>query len=289
MADIPMPTVYITSNNPAQAGNGFPGVVGRMCVWVDPAGQPHLEIKTADNSDNAWTQAVGPVGPQGSTGAAGAVGAAGAAGATGLQGPTGLPGATGGVGATGLTGSAGAAGATGAQGATGTQGATGAQGTTGAIGTTGSAGAAGATGSTGATGAGFGTITVQQPGITGGVPARVIGTAFQVSTTAPAMVAYRATVSVTASLAGNNKGRVRLRVGPGAGTTVEQPQCCEIEFNLGLGLAVANKNGNGCALTAFVPAGSFVLMDVVTETGTIVGALVSNATVAGAQVEQILA
>lgn len=151
-------------------------------------------------------------------------------------------------------------------------------------------GPTGATGSTGAAGAGFGTITENRPGITSGVAARVVNTSFQPSATAPCQVSYRATASVTASLAGNNSGRVRLMMCPTQnGTYLEYPGAVGVVYNLGLGVAIANTNTNEGWLGALVPIGWWVKIDVVTVTGTITGALVSNATLAGAQVEQVLA
>lgn len=149
-------------------------------------------------------------------------------------------------------------------------------------------GATGTTGSQGPAGPGFGTITSQQPGIDASIPARVLGTAFQISTVAPAMVAYRATASVTASLTGTNQGRVRLRMGPTSTSTVEQPGAVGITYSLGLGIAVANTVGNEGALHALVPPGWWVMLDTVVVSGSPALALISNATIAGAQVEQIL-
>jgi hypothetical protein len=117
----------------------------------------------------------------------------------------------------------------------------------------------------------------------------VLNTAFQVSPTAPSIVSYRASASVTASLAGNHKGRVQFRMGPTAGSTTVQPSCCEVEYNLGLGVAIANKTGNGNAIGGFVPAGWWVMLETVTDAGSPVLTLVSNATLSGAQVEQLLA
>lgn len=177
-------------------------------------------------------------------------------------------------------GPAGPAGSAGPQGVPGVPGAAGSTGPAGAQGTQGVAGAAGPQG------AGLQTIAVQTPG-SGGVPNRAIGTAFQVSASQPSHVAYRVRASVTASVTGNNQGRARIRLGPTALTTVEYPGAIGITYNLGLGLAVANTIGSEGCLSAFVPAGWFVLIDTVT-TGAVTYALDTNATTPGAQVEQLL-
>lgn len=177
------------------------------------------------------------------------------------------------------------AGPTGAQ---GIQGATGSQGTAGTNGTNGTTGATGSTGAQGPAGVGLGTLTVQQPGVTGGTSNRVIGTAFQPSVTNPVFACYRASTSITASLAGSNQGRIRIRVGASSTTTTEFPGTVELTYNLGLGLAVANTITNSGSLCAFVGAGQFVLIDTVTTTGTVTFSLPTNAAISGAQVEQLL-
>ena len=231
--------------------------------------------------------ATGPAGPTGAQGPTGPEGPTGATGLTGAQGPVGATGSTGATGGTGLTGPTGL---TGAQGPSGPQGATGAQGPTGATGSqgaVGSTGATGATGSTGPAGAGFGSITVQAPG-SGGVPNRVIGTAFQPSTTAPTMVSYRASTSIATNLTGNNSGRIRIRGGDTSTTTTEYPGAVGSTFSMSLGVALLTV-GNEGALSALVPVGWWVLIDTVTVAGTVTYALPTNATLAGAQVEQVLA
>ena len=149
-------------------------------------------------------------------------------------------------------------------------------------------GATGPSGANGTNGVGLGSLTTNLPGITSGVPTRVIGTAFQPSTTNASFVQYRAQASVTASLAGNNQGRIRIRVGSTSTTTAEFPGAVGVTYNLGLGVSLANTNANEGTLYAFVPAGSWVLIDTVTVSGSPAFTLQSNSTVLGSQVEQLL-
>lgn len=192
----------------------------------------------------------GATGAQGSTGATGSTGAAGAAGAAGAQG---IQGATGATGSQGIQGNAGATGSTGATGSAGAQGIQGA---------TGSAGSTGSTGSTGAAGAGFGTITQSSP-------TRILGTAFQPSTSAPTLVCYSARIVSSLSLvisagqaarveflsdAANPPTTIRCRVAGGlTGTAV-----------VGLTM-VSTAEGT---LVYLMPTSHFGLLRTINETGT---------------------
>lgn len=191
------------------------------------------------------------------------------------------------IGGSSQPGPTGPTGATGVQGITGTQGIQGTTGATGATGSQGPAGSVGATGSTGAQGVGLGTLTVQNPG-SNGVPNRAIGAAFQPSTTNPSFVCYRAKASVTTSLTGANQGRIRIRTGAASGSTTEYPGAVEVTYTLGLGLAASTTVANGGSICAFVPVNWFVLVDTVTDSGSPVFTLPTNATIAGAQIEQLL-
>lgn len=277
MSDTAMPTVWITANDPAHSGNGFPGPIGRMCVYVE-SGVPSLHIKTSDSNDNAWTDLVGPQGPagaQGSTGATGATGAtgssgaAGSAGATGSTGPSGSTGPTGAQGATGSTGSQGPqgdAGATGPQGPTGAAGPTGSQGPTGSTGATGSNGtngtngSTGATGSTGAAGAGFGSITET-------TPSRSLGTAFKPSASAPTFVAYSARVVASLTLSGGQAGRIELLSDTANPPTTVRCRVAGGATGTGLIGLTATNTMEG-VLSYLVPTNHFVLLRSVDETST---------------------
>jgi hypothetical protein len=244
----------------------------------------------------------GVPGNQGTTGAQGAQGNQGATGSQGLQGQQGLQGATGQNGSNGATGATGQQGNQGPQGVQGTPGAAGQLGSTGAVGATGptgpagsngtngATGAVGPTGSVGATGVGFGTQTINQPGVASGPPTRVLGTAFQPSATQPCFVSYRAKVSATLPLLGTaQEGRVRMRVGPTATTTVEWPGAVGILKSATAAVTVSQTDQGEGTLYGLIPVGWWVMLDAVTVSGTPTLALISNATLLGAQIEQVLA
>lgn len=136
-------------------------------------------------------------------------------------------------------------------------------------------------------GGGLATILQQVPG-SAGVPNRALATAFQPSSDFPSLVAYRAKISGSMSVAGSVSGRIRIRVGLSAVTTLELPGAVGFTFTLGLGIAVADAHAVDGYLCALVPAGSWVLIDTVTDAGAPVFSLPVNATVAGAQLEQLI-
>lgn len=291
MADINMPTIPITTNDPTHSGNGYSGPLGRICVYNDGV-TPKIHVKTSDSTDTAWTQVLGPTGPQGAEGPTGATGATGPTGSTGSTGATGAAGAQGSTGSTGPQGSAGAtgsqgvqgdAGATGPQGPTGPTGSTGSQGATGPTGpqgATGSAGSTGATGSngstgaTGAPGAGFGTITLN-------TPTRSLGTAFQPSASAPTFVSYSARVVSSLTIGGGQVGRVELLSDAANPPTTVRARMAGGAGGVGVvGLTVTNTEES--PLVYIVPPAHYVLLRSVDETA---GSTYSIT----AQVEEVLA
>lgn len=122
-------------------------------------------------------------------------------------------------------------------------------------------------------GEGFGTITLN-------TPSRTLGTAFQVSTTRPALVSYSARVVSALSLAGGQAGRVELRSdASNPPTTVRQRVAGGLTGTVVVGVAMSD-TAEG-TMTYLVPAGHYVLLQSVNETGTPTYSL-------PAQVEEIL-
>jgi len=128
------------------------------------------------------------------------------------------------------------------------------------IGPTGATGPQGATGATGPAGAGFGTLSPS-------TPSRAFGTAFQPSTTVPTFVSYSARVVSALSLVTGQAGRVELRSDTSnPPTTVRARVAGGSTGTLAVGLAIADIAEG--PLAYIVPAGHYVNLVTVNETGT---------------------
>lgn len=193
----------------------------------------------------------GPIGPAGADGPQGPTGLTGEQGPQGAQGPVGATGAKGDKGDVGNTGPQGSIGPTGAKGDTGAQGIQGVQGTQGVKGDTGSTGPAG-------------TISVSVS-----TPTRVLGTAFQPSTTRPTLVLYSIKTAVTNPLlAGASTAMVQLMSDTNATPTTVRGEVAA-ESSVGLAVAVAITTSNTAVLAYLVPANHYVrLVSTTTGTGT---------------------
>lgn len=99
------------------------------------------------------------------------------------------------------------------------------------------------------------------------VPSRLSGTAFQPSTTRDAWVSYGVEVSSTVSVLSTtvHEGYVTIKVGPTSTPTVEH-QRSGGALSTG-GLTVSETSKHVGAVSAFVPAGSWVLLTAVTVSG----------------------
>lgn len=131
----------------------------------------------------------------------------------------------------------------------------------------------GPTGPQGPAGAGFGTITLN-------TPSRSLGTAFQPSTTRPSLVSYSGRVVSSLSISGGQSGRIELRSdSSNPPTTVRARVAGGITGTAVVGVAMSDTVE--APITYLVPAGHWVLLQSVNETGTPTYSL-------GAQVEQVL-
>jgi len=157
-------------------------------------------------------------------------------------------------------------------------------GATGATGATGSQGATGAAGAAGADGAGFGTITENAPS---GGSARVLGTAFQPSSTAPTMVYYHARVDLSLPLLGTaQEGYVRVKCDASNPPTTVRPPRVGGKIGASAAVAVSEQTAHDGYISLLVPPGHYVLLESVTVSGTPTFTLGSAV---GDQLEQVLA
>lgn len=253
------------------------GVGTGTLFWLDPVSSVYELVGPIGPQ--------GPIGPAGPTGATGPTGSAGATGSSGSSGPTGPTGATGPTGSSGSLGPTGATGPTGSTGPAGSTGATGATGPTGSAGPQGIQGVVGSTGSTGATGAGFGTITENAPS---GGSARVLGTAFQPSTTAPTLVYYHARVDLTVPALSTvaQEGYIRVKCDASNPPTTIRPPRVGGKHSVAIGLTGADVVAFDGYIGLLVPTGHWVLLESVTVSGSPAPSLPSAA---GDQLEQVLA
>ncbi len=101
-------------------------------------------------------------------------------------------------------------------------------------------------------------------------PARTLNSIFQISATRPAIVTYSVQITVTASIAGGQNGDIILEIASNAGFTANV-QTLAIGGNgqtYTLAVALQGVQPTTNNLTGFVPAGHYVRLRTVNNTGT---------------------
>lgn len=101
-------------------------------------------------------------------------------------------------------------------------------------------------------------------------PARTLNSIFQISATRPAIVTYSIQITVTASIAGGQNGDIILEIASNAGFTTNV-QTLAIGGNgqtYTLAIALQGVQPTTNNLTGFVPAGYYVRLRTVNNTGT---------------------
>ena len=168
-------------------------------------------------------------------------------GPAGPAGPQGIPGINGTNGKDGATGATGATGSPGANGTNGINGKDGAAGPTGATGATGLKGDPGATGATGPAG-------VAPTPTFNFSPGRVLGTAFTISSTRPAIGCYTVRIAYNLASLITGTGSVSLQYSLDAGTTWKEAA----RSGLSNTLAIAASGYEDLVLTGPLPPGALV-------------------------------
>lgn len=216
----------------------------------------------------------GPQGAQGIPGPMGATGMTGAQGDPGSQGPVGSTGATGPQGAKGDKGDVGSTGPAGSQGIQGLQGVKGDTGSPGAKGDTGATGPKGDTGATGPAGPAGTTDYTQLTNLpparvtTFGV-VRVLGTAFQPSSTRDTLAFYSVQLTVVATLAGGQNGDVILEVATDSAFTqnVRTVAITGLGQTFGLSISISSTQPQTAQVSGVIPAGYYARLRTVNNTG----------------------
>jgi hypothetical protein len=99
---------------------------------------------------------------------------------------------------------------------------------------------------------------------------RSLNSAFQVSTTRPALVVYSVQITVTASIAGGQNGDVILEIASDSGftTNVQTLSASGVGQTYTLAIALQGVQPQTQPVTGFVPAGYYVRLRTVQNTGT---------------------
>ena len=230
-------------------GGGTPGPANVLTIGTVTQGSAAATI-----TGTSPAQVLNLTLPKGDTGAAGADGA------TGAQGPKGDPGATGPAGTNGTNGSNGATGATGPAGPANSL----------SIGTV-------TTGTAAATITGTApsqtlnlVLPTATPSYSQSSASRSLNTAFQVSATQNALVTYSVQITVTASIAGGQNGDVVLEIASNSGftTNVQTLAISGVGQTYTLAVALQGVQPQTSPVSGFVPAGYYVRLRTVNNTGT---------------------